>query len=107
MLKRLFLRKSQEILNEVQSAENMLKTAEERIEKLKSTSKFSLLRQEIIQLIQDSNYLSQNIMKHLNNHYNQWNGASEEQMKLNKVLTEINHCLNEMETLTKENQDAT
>lgn len=103
MLKRLFLRKSKEILDEVKSAENILKEAEDRIAKLKSTDKFTLLREEMVSLIRNSNYISRDIYREL---YLNTGNASKKQDELDNNLILINECLNEMENLTKETRNA-
>lgn len=107
MLKRLFLRKSKEILDEVESAESQLKKAEEKISKLKSTDKFTLLREEIVKLIRDSNYFSGEIVRSLCYGVS-FSGCKtyEQQEKLNDILKNINECLNEMKILTKESKNA-
>lgn len=103
MLKRLFLRKSKEILDEVISAETLLKDAEDRIAKLKSIDKFTLLREEMLNLIRNSNYISRDIYREL---YCNTGFAAKKQSELDNTLTEINECLNEMENLTKEKCNA-
>ena len=92
MLKRLFLSKSKEILNQVESAETILKSAEKQIDKLKYGNKFHLLRAEIINLIQNSNMFYMQIN----------NGCSyaKNGIEISKTYQQINECLDEMEKLS-------
>jgi predicted nucleic acid-binding Zn-ribbon protein len=96
MLKRLFLQKSKDAILQVESAENILKSAQDRIDKLKNSNSFNLLREEIVKLIQESNYLSRDIYSSL---VMQTGLAMNQKDKLGEILKQIDECLNEMEKL--------
>ncbi len=99
MLKRLFLKKSKEILNEVEAAENIIKECTNKIEKFYDDNIFNLIREEMIRLIARSNFLSADIR--MSAIYN--NGDySEKNTELQKVMKEINECLNEIDSICKD-----
>jgi hypothetical protein len=101
MLKRLFIRKSKEILNQVESAEQVIKSAQESIDKLKKDDRFSLLREEILRLIYHSPHFSYQYQMRMAQRFT---GISHSDYS--DVIKQINECLDEMEGLIKEKDNA-
>lgn len=99
MFRKLFLRKSKEALSQVETAEKILEAAQQKINDLKSTDKFTLLREEMIRLIKQSNELTYDMQRSM---YINCGDAVEISYKRDNVLSEINQCLDEMEGLAKE-----
>lgn len=100
MIDRLLLRKSKAILQKVESAEQVLKDAEQKLNELKRQDKFKLVREEIIDLIRQSNSLT-NSMAH-SVHFGTFHTAEGQRKDFDDVLKEIDHCLDSMEQLAKE-----
>lgn len=97
MLKKIFLKKAKEAAEKVDQAECAFNLAVKKIEELKSRSDFSLLREELIKNIYESNHLSNRI----GIGYGRPNGYRDEESmrELDEVLQEIQECLDEMEKL--------
>lgn len=98
MLKKLFLRRSKEILNEVETAESTLKSAQEKIDKLKTKDSFKLIKCELVSLINQHGYLR------YNHGFHQSFGSGSlliNNDREREITREIEECLVELELMVK------
>lgn len=97
MLRKIFLGKVNEAIIKTDEAEIALNIAVKKIEEIISRSNFSLLREELIYNVRESNYISNKIGRH----YGLTDSLVDEQFKirLDEALNNIQECLDEMENI--------